>query len=92
MKRPEEYKLSISGISFRDVHDGVPNDACVKFCKSYATRMRNIKMGKDNGSDKAIIEQRIANIAKVHSLYRSMQRQILGDDWRPDYDFSPERL
>jgi hypothetical protein len=57
---------------------GMPNDAVQQSCKSHLTRLQNIlKVPGMNPIERAVYDQRIANIATLKAAYLALQQKAL---------------
>lgn len=89
---PAAYRSSVIQYPKQYIgRDGLPIDAVRKMCSTHPVRLANFMLGMDD-IDKDILSHRINNIKSVGKIYKLMQREILGDDWRPGIETAPPEM
>lgn len=85
----EAYRAYVRTFPLQDIdRSDLPLDACRKFAAAHPARLENFRLAQSD-IDKAILKQRTDNIKLFAALYKSLQRETLGDDWRPKVDLAP---
>lgn len=80
-----EYKKMVKYLPPQEKEKDLPRDTVIRFFESHKKRLKNFITYASNDSEwrQAILNQRLLNIKKAEGSYIQVQREILGDDWRP---------
>lgn len=87
---PDGYKGMVEELPPQEREGNLPRDTVRRFFLSHGARLHDrIKHGLDASDGKlAILKQRLENIKQARKLYIDAQRNVLGNDWKPEVDYS----
>lgn len=84
------YKKMVADLAPQDKKESLPLDTVRRCLKSHKGRLRDRIKHPSGLSDGqyAILKQRLKSLQYAEDSYKKAQREVLGDDWKPEKDYT----